>query len=36
VKTLSGINFPGWNRGVTGVPREGAERVLKAWQQAGA
>ena len=33
VKTLSGINFGGWNP-ETGVPREGAERVMKA--QAGA
>ena len=33
VKTLSGINFGGWNP-ETGVPREGAERALKA--QAGA
>ena len=33
VKTLSGIDFTGWNR-ETGVPREGAERVMKA--QAGA
>ena len=33
VKTLSGIDFAGWNR-ETGVPREGAERAMKA--QAGA
>ena len=33
VKTLSGIDFTGWNR-ETGVPREGAERAMKA--QAGA
>ena len=33
VKTLSGIDFAGWNR-ETGVPREGAERVMMA--QAGA
>ena len=33
VKTLSGINFGGWNP-ETGVPPEGAECVMKA--QAGA
>ena len=33
VKTLSGIDFGGWNP-VTGLPREGAERAMKA--QAGA
>ena len=32
MKTLSGIDFAGWNR-ETGVPREGAERAMKA--QAG-
>ena len=33
VKTLSGIDFGGWNP-ETGLPREGAEHVMKA--QAGA
>ena len=33
VKTLSGIDFGGWNP-ETGLPREGAERAMKA--QAGA
>ena len=29
VKTLSGIDFGGWNP-VTGLPREGAEHAMKA------
>ena len=33
VKTLSGINFAGWDR-ETGLPHEGAERVMMV--QAGA